>query len=296
MLKKLKREDLTFDVCTLILGLLVFSIALFPLIYILVASISNPRYVVTGEVMLWPKDITFAAYEAVFANSKILLGYMNTIFYTVLGTLINIALTTMVAYPLSKKDLYGRNIITMFLTFTMFFSGGMIPSYLLIKNLGIYNSFWAMIIPNAISMWNLLVMRNYFQTAIPNELIEASKVDGCTNVGALVRVVLPVAKPIMAVMVIFYAVGHWNAYFDALIYLSNNELFPLQVILREILLQNQISGMGEAVSSTLSSEQYLISESIKYAVIVVASIPVLVLYPFLQKYFVKGVMVGAIKG
>jgi putative aldouronate transport system permease protein len=204
-------------------------------------------------------------------------------------------MTVLGAYPLSQKDFFGRNAITFFLTITMFFSGGMIPTYILIKSLHLYNNFWVMILPGAVSMWNLIIMRNYFQHSIPTELYEAAYVDGCTKTGILFHIVLPLSKPILAVMVIFYGVGHWNAYFDAMLYLSNSKKYPLQLVLRDILLKNEMGAMTGG-SSDASGDQMLLSETLKYAVIIVASAPVLVLYPFMQKYFVQGVMSGSIKG
>jgi putative aldouronate transport system permease protein len=268
---------------------------IYPLVLVLSSSLSSPYEVIQGKVWLFPKGINFRSYQLVFQDNSIMSGYLNTIGYTLVGTAINLLLTIAGAYPLSRRDLCGRNVVTFFLAATMFFNGGMIPTYLLIKALHLYNNFWVMILPGAVSMWNLIIMRNYFEHSIPNELLEAAKIDGCSNIGALVRVVLPLSKPIIAVMVIFYGVGHWNAYFNALLYLSDEKKYPLQLVLREILLKSNTDAMTGGGGESAADQQLMV-ESLKYAVIVVASIPVLILYPLLQKYFVKGVMVGAIKG
>jgi putative aldouronate transport system permease protein len=268
---------------------------IYPLVLVLSSSLSNPYEVIQGKVWLFPKGINFRSYQLVFQDKSIMSGYLNTISYTLVGTAINLILTIAGAYPLSRKDLYGRNVVTFFFAATMFFNGGMIPTYLLIKALHLYNNFWVMILPGAVSMWNLIIMRNYFEHSIPNELLEAAKIDGCSNIGALVRVVLPLSTPIIAVMIIFYGVGHWNAYFHALLYLSDEKKYPLQLVLSEILLKSNTDAMTGGGEGSAADQQLMV-ESLKYAAIVVASVPVLILYPLLQKYFVKGVMIGAIKG
>jgi putative aldouronate transport system permease protein len=268
---------------------------IYPLVLVLSSSLSNPYEVIQGKVWLFPKGINFRSYQLVFQDKSIMSGYLNTISYTLVGTAINLILTIAGAYPLSRKDLYGRNVVTFFFAVTMFFNGGMIPTYLLIKALHLYNNFWVMILPGAVSMWNLIIMRNYFEHSIPNELLEAAKIDGCSNIGALVRVVLPLSTPIIAVMIIFYGVGHWNAYFHALLYLSDEKKYPLQLVLSEILLKSNTDAMTGGGEGSAADQQLMV-ESLKYAAIVVASVPVLILYPLLQKYFVKGVMIGAIKG
>ncbi len=290
---KNSKGDIIFVIMNTMFLIIVTIIVLYPLIFVLSASFSDPMMVMTGKVRFFPKEPTLQAYKIVFRNEDILTGYKNTFLYTITGTLVNLIMTIAGAYPLSRKDFYGRNVLTLFFTITMFFSGGLIPTYLVIRQLGLYNNFWVMILPGAVSVWNMFIMRAFFQNSIPVELEEAAFIDGCNNIGILFKIVLPLSVPIIAVMVMYYGVGHWNAYFTALIYLKDRRKFPLQLILREILLQNQMAEMtgGE----TLVSQQ-LFAESIKYAVIVVASVPVLLLYPFLQKYFVKGVMVGAIKG
>jgi putative aldouronate transport system permease protein len=267
---------------------------LYPLIYVLSASFSNPERTVLGEVWLLPKEFNVESYLTVFQNEDVLIGYRNTIMYTVFGTAINILFTILIAYPLSRRDFYGKEVITGFIIFTMFFSGGMIPTYLLIKELGMLDTIWAVVLPGAVSVYNVIIMRTFFQS-IPNELREAASMDGCNNITLLVRIILPLSMPIIAVMALFYGVGHWNSYFDALIYLSDKEKFPLQLFLRQMLIQEDMSGMATS-GTDVHAEHLMQIEGLKYAVVVVASLPMLIIYPFLQKFFVKGVMIGSLKG
>ncbi|GIP37031.1 sugar ABC transporter permease [Paenibacillus sp. J31TS4] len=274
---------------------LILIIVLYPLLFVLSASVSNPEALLRGEVWLLPNGFTLDGYVKVFQDKSILNGFKNTILYTVVGTAVNLVLSIMIAYPLSRRDFYGRNVISALLVFTMFFSGGMIPMYLLMKDLHLLNSMWAMILPGAVSVWNVVIIRTFFQTSIPNEIQEAASIDGCSNLQTLVRIVLPLSAPIIAVMVLFYAVSHWNAFFNALIYLTDSSKYPLQIVLRKLLIQEN---MDELVSSIDEDKikRMMQVEGLKYAVVVVANLPVLILYPMLQKYFVKGVMVGALKG
>ncbi|MCJ8012350.1 carbohydrate ABC transporter permease [Paenibacillus sp. KQZ6P-2] len=289
------RGDRIFNVSIYIILSLVTVIVLYPLIFVLSASFSDPQTVLRGEMLLWPKGFNLNSYAKIFQNHDILIGYSNTILYTLIGTLINLVMTIIGAYPLSRKDFVGRNAIMALFVFTMFFGGGLIPTYLLIKDLGMLNSFWVMVIPNAVSIWNIIIMRTFFQQSIPYELQEAATIDGCSNIKILTRIILPLSMPIIAVMILFYAVAHWNAFFSALLYLSDKNKFPLQLILREILIQGQTNDMVKMSTESAIKQQREV-EGIKYAVLVVANIPVLILYPFLQRYFVKGVMIGAIKG
>lgn len=288
-------SDKVFNIVNYLLLAIITLLVLYPLYFVLSASVSDPLYVLRGEMWLLPKDINFDAYKKVFMNEDILNGFWNTIKYTAVGTAINVVMTTMAAFPLSRKDFMGRNLIMGFLVFTMFFSGGLIPSYLLIKELGMLDTFWVMVIPNAVAIWNIIIMRTFFQTTIPIELQESAMIDGCSNIQILIKIVLPLSMPVIAVMVLFYAVGHWNSYFNALIYLQDRELFPLQLILREILIQSQTDEMVKATSESFVKQQLSV-EGLKYAVLVVSNIPMMLLYPFLQRYFVKGFMIGAIKG
>ncbi len=263
----------------------------------LIASFSSPDSVNNGEIWLWPKDITFEGYKMIFEHEKIWTGYKNSIIYTVVGTLVNVVLTITGGYALSRKDLVGRNVFMFFIVFTMFFSGGMIPNYLLVKDLGMVNTLWAMVIPNAISVFNLIIVRTFFQSTIPDELLEAAKVDGCSDWKFFLKIVLPISTPIIAVMVLFSAVGHWNTYFSALIYLRDSNLFPLQLVLRDVLILTQAQEvMDSGALMEGNAELQNVSELIKYGVVIIASLPVLILYPFVQKHFVKGVMIGSIKG
>ncbi|MGG3468495.1 carbohydrate ABC transporter permease [Neobacillus pocheonensis] len=294
--KKIKsKEDKIFDTINFIFLTLICLAVLYPLYFVVIASISNPDLVYNGSVWLLPKEITFEGYKRIFSDPKIWLGYKNTIIYTVLGTALQVSLTLLAAYALSRKDLYGKSFFMLMILFTMFFSGGLIPTYLVVKDLGMLNTMWAMIIPKAIAVWNLIVARSFFESSVPNELLEAGKIDGCSNTRFFLKIVLPLSKPIIAVMVLFYAVGNWNSYFDALIYLNDESLYPLQLILRNILIQNQLSVQMLSDLDNLAAQQH-VGEIIKYGVIIVAAIPLLIVYPFVQKYFVKGVLIGGVKG
>lgn len=287
--------DRIFIISVYCLLIIVMLLVLYPLYFVLIASFSSPQLVLSGDIWLWPKGISWRGYEKLFQNREIMQGYGNTILYTVSGTAINLALTVAAAFPLSRRNFMGRHWISGFMVFTMFFSGGLIPTYLLIKQLGLLNTFWVMVLPGAVSVWNIMLMRTFFQSGLPFELQEAAAIDGCSNLRILLRIVLPLSAPILAVMVLFYSVGHWNAYFNALIYLSDRDKYPLQLILREILIQGETKDMVDVSEGSLSNSM-LDVESIKYAIAIVANLPILILYPFLQKYFNKGVMVGAIKG
>lgn len=274
---------------------LVSVVVLYPVFFVGIASISNPENVMRGEVWLWPKNLSLVGYERLFANSELMKGYGNTLLYTVAGTLLNLVMTIAAAYPLSRPDFRGRTVFTILIVFTMFFSGGMIPTYLLIKDLGMLDTFWVMIIPSALSVWNMLIMKTFFQNSIPKEIQEAAFMDGCSNMNVLLRIVLPLSGPVLAVMVLFYAVGHWNSYFNALIYLSDRDKYPLQLFLREILVQGQMQEMVDISDDSLARSM-MDAEAIKYAAVIITNLPMLILYPFLQKYFIKGVMIGAVKG
>ncbi|WP_405079109.1 carbohydrate ABC transporter permease [Paenibacillus chitinolyticus] len=288
-------REKAFDWVVYLLLSLVSLIVLYPLVFVLVASFSSPEAVMRGEVWLWPKDITWMGYTKIFQNNEILTGYLNTIVYTVVGTAINLILSVAAAYPLSRKDFAGRNAISALMVFTMFFSGGMVPTYLLVKNLGMLNTMWALIIPGAVSVYNIIIMRTFFQSSIPGEMQEAASIDGCSNLGILWKIVLPLSMPIIAVMILFYSVGHWNSYFSGLMYLTDRDKYPLQLFLREILIQGQMQEML-GVGDDSHARNVMEGEAIKYAVVIVANLPVLMLYPFLQRYFVKGVMIGSVKG
>lgn len=287
--------DRVFNVVNYSILSVVLVAILYPLIYVVSASISDGSAVISGRVVLFPVDISFAAYEKIFQYKRVWTGYGNTIFYTVFGTLLNIVMTLFAAYPLSRQNLYGKNIFLGLFVFTMFFNGGLIPSYLLVRDLGWLNTRQALIIPQALSVWNLLIAITYFRFSIPGELQEAAELDGCNDFQYFFRIMLPLSTPIIAVLTLFYAISHWNQFFAALIYLSKENLYPLQIILRDILVQSQVDmNMMEDLQSMAAREA--MRELLKYALIVVASVPVLMIYPFVQKYFVTGIMLGAIKG
>ena len=289
------RGDKVFDVVNgLLIGLILLTI-IYPLWFVVIASVSDPAKVLSGQVILWYKNFTLEGYRMVFRDPMIMTGYRNTLFYTVAGTAINLVMTILAAYPLSRKDWVGRGFFMGVLMFTMFFGGGIIPTYLLMNSLGLINTIWAMILPGAVSVYNTIVMRTFFMNSIPSELQEAAQVDGCSNTRLLLQIVLPLSKQIIAVMVLFYGVGHWNAFFNALIYLTESSRYPLQLVLRSILIQNTASQDMLGDLDTMGS-RVMMAETIKYALIIVSTLPMMVLYPFLQKFFEKGVMVGAIKG
>jgi putative aldouronate transport system permease protein len=291
---KLSRGDMVFDIVLNVIGGIIVVIVLYPLLFVLSASFSDPDLVLRGKVILFPRGITLEPYRMVIENQDIWNGYRNTVFYTIVGTIINISLTVLAAYPLSRKDMPCRRILTLVIVFTMYFNGGLIPTYLLVRDLGMDNTVWAIIIPAAIATYNLIVARTFFENSIPYELYESAKLDGCSNIRMLFSIVLPLSSAILAVLVLYYGVAHWNSYFPALVYLRNEKLFPLQIILRNILLLGQTEQLGS--NSVGMGDKIKMAEGIKYSVIVVSSLPILLLYPLLQKYFVKGVMIGAIKG
>lgn len=298
-LKYKNKADLLFDSVNYILMFGVLIIVLYPLIYVISASFSDPYKVSSGEMWLLPKGFTLEGYKRLFNYNEIWLSYLNTIYYTVIGIAFNLAVTLPCAYSLSRKDFQGRGLIMLIIIITMFFSGGLIPSYININNLNLINTRLIIIIGGATSAYNIIVSRTFFSTTIPNELQEASKIDGCSNWKLFLKIVLPLSKPLIAVMALFFGVGHWNSYFGPMIYLKDRELFPLQLILREILIQSKVSAEMAAVDADMAiavEELARISEMIKYTSIIVATVPMLILYVFLQKYFVKGVMIGAIKG
>ena len=289
------RSDNLFDfVITLILVLAVLVVA-YPLIYVVSASFSSTTAVMAGKVWILPVEFSLAAYEAVFQYDSILTGYINAIIYTLCGTGLNLVLTVLCAFCLSRRDFYGRRVVGAMVLFTMLFNAGLVPNYLLIKDLKMLDTRWAIILPSAMSAWNVLLMRTYFSNSIPEELYEAASIDGCSVWRQLTNIVIPLSGPIVSVIALYCAVGIWNSYFDAFLYLSSKELFPLQVVLRNILILNQMDVTVTADLRDMASRQGM-SNLLKYAVIVVSSVPLLCMYPFVQKYFVKGVMIGSIKG
>ena len=272
-----------------------FIAVLYPCIFVLSASFSSGVAVQSGKVILFPVDLSIEGYRAVFNTSTVWTGFINSLFYTVVGTTINLVMTLTAAYCLSRRDLPGRNGIMLLFTFTMFSSGGMIPSYMMVQSLGILNTRWALLLPGAIGVYNLIVARTFIINSIPLELLEASQMDGCSDVMYYLKVVIPLSKAIIAVLVLFYGVGHWNAYFNAMIYLHDKSLYPLTLFLREILMASQIDP-STVQDPELQARLAEMAGAIKYSLIVVSMVPVLIIYPFVQKYFVKGVMIGSVKG
>ena len=290
-------SDHLFDIVTHLILSVFMLICLYPILFVLIASISNPNEVLAGHVILWPVDIRFSGYAKVFSDQSIWISYRNTIVYTVLGSALNIAATMTGAYVLSRPRFPGKKLFAMMITITMFFSAGLIPSYFVYKALGIIDTMWVMIIPGLISPYNLIIARTFIHNNIGQELYEAANIDGCDHFRYYVKIVLPLSITTIAVLTLYYAVGHWNSYFNALVFIQNQNLFPLQMTLRRILIQNTFSSMDMSTSVDLDDQAVLnLSEQIKYALIVVSTVPILTVYPFLQKYFVTGVMIGAIKG
>lgn len=292
------KQSILFDTVVYTIVIFAVAITLYPFIYVLSASISNPHALSKGEVILLPKNIYFGSYIFILKTPEIWRAYYNTIWYTIVGTIFNIIFTVLAAYPLSRSQFLARKFYMFLFVFTMFFSGGMIPSYILISRLGLYNTRWVMIIPGLIATWNMIICRTYMQTTIPDELIEAAKIEGSSEFSILRSIVIPLSKPILATLTIFYGVGHWNSFFNALIYLRDPNLQPLQIILRRILLSASPDILKSQQNSFSYAEtaQAMLFLQIKYAVIFTSILPILLLYPFLQKHFVKGIMIGSLKG
>ena len=287
--------DKIFIILIYILLAAIMLVVFLPLVYIVSASFSDPQAVISNEVWFLPVRPTLRGYQAVFKNRNILTGFANSFYYMIVGTLVNIVMTVMCAYPLSRKEFTARNKVAMIFVFTMYFSGGLIPTYMLVNSLGLVNTRWSMIIPSAMSTYNMIICRTYFVNSIPDELYEAGQLDGCTPFKYLLRAVVPLSKPILAVLVLYYGVTKWNSYFDAMIYLKSQTMVPLQIVLRDILILNQVDYTMISDASAIAAQRGL-TDLLKYSTIVVASLPVLCIYPFVQKYFVKGVMIGAVKG
>ena len=292
---KISTGDQMFYLISGLILTAIFLLILYPCIFVVSASFSSGTAVQSGKVILWPVDISFVGYDTVFHNVNIWKGFINSLFYTFAGTIINVTLTMLAAYPLSRKDLVGRDKLMLFFTFTMFFNGGIITNYILVSKLGLIDTRWSMLLPGAMSIYNMIIARTFLQNSIPNELLEAAELDGCTYIQYLFQVVLPLSKAVLAVLVLFYGVAHWNTYFNAMIYLRNRELFPLTLFLKEILISGQIDP-STVSDPELAEKVSQLAGVIKYSLIVVSMVPVMIVYPFVQKYFVKGVTIGAVKG
>ena len=287
-------NDKAFDAINIIILLAISVCIAYPLYFVFVASFTDPNVVNSGRILLYPEKLFLGGYERIFHYKPIWTSYINTIIYTVAGTAVSIAFTVPCAYSLSRKDMAGRRTLMFLFTFTMFFSGGIIPLFLVIKGIGIYNTIWAMVLPSAVSVYNLIVCRSFFESSIPIELLEAAKLDGCNDFGFFFKIVLPLSSTIIAVMILFYATAMWNQYMNSIMFLADAEKMPLQVTLRNLILINQATTLTTDASEVIMRQK--LAEQLKYGVIVVAALPLLICYPFLQKYFAKGVMIGSVKG
>lgn len=290
-----KRKKFTkFDIILYSLSIIVLILILYPIYFVVTASFSNPTAVASGNVWLWPKGFTLEGYTELLKHKDIWIGYKNTILYTIAGTAIGVFVNITAAYTLSRKDFVGRKFFMLLFVFTMFFNGGLIPTFLTIKNFGLYDNFWVIVLPFSVSAFNIIVARTFFQNSIPETLWDQARIDGCGNIRYFVQIVLPLSKAIVSVLGLWIAVGQWNSYFNALIYLKSSDLHPLQLILRNILITNNMQtalGSGEAAQIALRRANLM-----RYSVIVVSTLPIMCVYPFVQKYFNKGVMIGAVKG
>jgi putative aldouronate transport system permease protein len=296
MIIKKSLGEKIFDALNVVLLTLLMIVSIYPLLYVLFASFSDPaRLIQHRGLMFKPLGFTLQGYKLVFEYPVLLSGYANTIFYVVVGSAVNLLMTSMGAYVLSRKNLFWGKSMMFLITFTMFFGGGLIPTYLVVQSLGLIDTRWALIIPGAIGTWNLIVMRTSFMS-IPDSLEESARIDGANDFTILFRIILPLSKATLAVMTLFYAVGHWNSWFGAMIYLRDRKLYPLQLILREILISNDTKGLQVVKDASSVSNQDAYKSLVQYCTIVVATVPILFVYPFLQKYFVKGVMIGSVKG
>ena len=282
-------------VLVLITGLVLLLVA-YPLYYVVIASFSNPYDVYAGKTFLLPSGFSLKAYAAVFADSTTLRGYMNSVKYTIIGTVFSVVMLYITAYPLAQKDLPGRKALSIFFIITMYFGGGLVPTYLIVKNTGLLNNMWALFLPGGVGVGNMIIVRNYFQNSIPHELIEASEIDGCSKLRTFLSIVIPLSMPIMAVMVVFCMVAYWNDWFTALIYLTDAKMHPLPLVLRNILIKSSASAAQASTISGGYAELNKLTEMLKFSSIVVAAAPMLIIYPFIQKYFEKGFMAGAVKG
>ncbi len=288
--------DKVFDIVNTVLMAIVFLIILYPLFFVVIASVSDPNLVNSGKVLLWPKGFNLDAYQHILTNANILNGYKNSVIYTLVWTVIAVCITVPAGYALSRRDLPMRKAATLFFVFVMYFQGGLVPTYLVVKELTLLDTMWAVILPTCLSVFNLIVCRTFFEGTMSEELLDAARVDGVTNLKYFFQIALPLSKAIIAIMILFYAIQQWNSYFDAMIYLNTKDKFPLQVVLKDILIQAQMNSSGAFGDAESVAAMQRIAELVKYSSIIVASLPMLILYPFVQKYFVKGIMIGSVKG
>ena len=296
--RKKKNDELRSDIIIIVILVLFCALMVYPLIYVVSCSLSNPSDVYAGRIVLLPKSFSLESYTRVLQDKDILTGYLNTILYTSVGTIVSMFLSFTAAYPLSRRDLKGRGFFMGIFVFTMFFGGGLVPLYLIVNGLNLTNTMWGFILPGALSVWNVVVIRTYITSAIPYELQESAMMDGAQGFQIFSRIIIPLCKPIIAVMILFHIVGYWNSYFNALIFLSDEHKYPLQMVLRNILIQQDTTSMMGSGNGSQESlyQQAMLAEAIKYSSIVVSTLPILCIYPFLSKYFEKGIMVGSLKG
>ena len=277
-----------------VLLLFIVLIILVPILFIIASSFSDIRAVTAGKVFLWPVGFSTKSYEMIFSSPDLVRGFLNSLVYTAVGTMFSLVLTLLAGYPLSRTDLKIRKYVMVLFTITMFFNGGLIPTYMVVSKLGLIDTFWAMIIPSAMGAWNVILVKTYIQSSIPLEIFESASLDGCSDWKYFLNMVIPLSKPIIAVMVLMYAVGKWNDFFSALIYINDTKKYPLQMILRNILIVNDASSISTSLAEQMSRAE--MKTLLQYSLIIVSSVPVMILYPFIQKHFVKGVMMGSIKG
>jgi len=291
-------SDIIFDKIVFVVLTLIFIAVAYPLYFIIISSFSDPVKVASGQVLFWPQGLTLEGYEKVFGTKTVMRGFMNSVYYTVVGVIINLAVTLPTAYALSRDDFFGRRPVTIFYIITMFVSGGLIPTYMVIRSLGMLDTIWSLVIPGALSVYNVMVARTFFKVNIPTEMLDAARIDGCSDTRFFIKIVLPVSAAIIAILVLWCGVGHWNSYFSALLYISSRERQPLQMELRAILLQTE-EVVGMVMTAEAMAERQRLEamrELMKYSLIIVANLPLMILYPFIQKHFVKGVQIGSLKG
>lgn len=289
------KGDIIFDVVNYTLLTLSMLLVLYPLYFVVIASFSDPNAIYEGRVIFLPKGLSLEGYKKLLEEKSIWNGYLNTIIYTVVGTIINVALTLTAAFSLSRKNLPMRKFFMVMILFTMFFSGGMIPNYMLVQKLGLLDTMWSLILPVAVGPWNLIIAKSFFQTSIPDELCEASYIDGASHFLLFRKVVLPLSKAIVAILILFYSLHHWNSFFTALLYIRDQSKYPLQLVLRNILIESDLNANMLSDANSVA-DKLKMADLIKYGSIIVATVPILSIYPFVQKYFVQGVMIGAVKG
>lgn len=292
--RQVTRNDLIFNIILYGVSVLILLIVIYPLYFIIIASFSNPTEVANGKVWFFPSQFTVDGYKEIMRHPELWLGYRNTIVYTVLGTVIGLAVNIPAAYALSRRDLVGRKLITFFFIFTMFFNGGLIPTYFTIRDFGLYDTLWVMVLPFSVVVYHIIIARTFFDSSLPQGILDAAQIDGCGNLRFFFQIALPLSKAVLAVIALYTAVSQWNAYFNALVYIRNEDLKPLQLVIRNILITNQaMAGTGDGLAA---QEARRLSELMKYAVIIISTVPIMCVYPFVQKYFSQGVMIGAIKG